>query len=82
MTYIRRPHNDHFQHHPQNPGGRGRKAPNKRFGLFGVSSQSDRRKLSIPLKNVSIQANVLDFLAQVEVTQQFVNLEDNPIETT
>ena len=78
---YRRPysHQDHF---PPSTSPAGRRKPNKRFGLFGVSTQSDRRKLSIPLKSVSIQANVVDFLAQVEVTQQFVNLEENPIETT
>ena len=34
----------------------------------------------VPLRNVRLDVNVVDFVSQVTITQEYVNCESNPIE--
>jgi len=45
-----------------------------------VSIDSDEVKGPVPLESVSIEASVVHAVAQVELTQVYVNKEDQPIE--
>ncbi len=40
------------------------------------------RPIPVPLKLVDLKVKVVDFVAQVEVTQEYVNREEKPIEAT
>jgi hypothetical protein len=74
-----------YQQHRAQPFGApaagGPKPLGNKCGLFGFNSYSQRR-FSIPLKNVAIRAHVVDFFARVEVTQEYVNNDRNPVEVT
>jgi hypothetical protein len=73
-----------YQQHRAPPFGApagGPKPLGNKCGLFGYNSYSQRR-FSIPLKNVAIRAHVVDFFARVEVTQEYVNNDRNPVEVT
>ena len=43
-------------------------------------SSSDDDAIPVPLKNVNISTRIIDFVAEVTVTQSYVNVETNPIE--
>ena len=77
-------HQQRYQQHRAQPFGApagGPKPLGNKCGLFGFNSYSQRR-FSIPLKNVAIRAHVVDFFARVEVTQEYVNNDRNPVEVT
>lgn len=49
-------------------------------GLVQFFQGSSQRQLPVPLKSVDVKATVVQAVAQVEVTQVYVNLEKQPIE--
>ena len=44
------------------------------------TSGNESSTLPVPLKNVQLDVKVVNFTAEVKVSQQFVNCEQNPIE--
>ena len=47
----------------------------------GLICQIDKNKtIPVPLKNVRLKTKVVDFVTQVEIYQEYVNSESNPIE--
>ena len=47
----------------------------------GLISQIDKNRTNpVPLKNVQLNTKVVDFITQVEIYQEYVNSESNPIE--
>ncbi|KAJ3340713.1 von Willebrand factor A domain-containing protein 5A [Gonapodya sp. JEL0774] len=49
-------------------------------GLYMVQSGTTVRSVAIPLHNVSVNAEILDCLASVTLSQTYVNEDPNPIE--
>ena len=48
------------------------------YGLICEIGQN--RTIPVPLKNVQMNAKVVDFIAQVEIYQEYINSESNPIQ--
>ena len=42
---------------------------------------SQDESIPVPLKNVNIKARIVDFISEIQVTQNYVNVEPTPIET-
>ena len=50
---------------------------NMKCGLFHIYHNLP---VPVPLRNVRLDVNVVDFVSQVTITQEYVNCESNPIE--
>ena len=65
-----------------------RKSSNSVCGLVFHHKSDDNEPIShdetipVPLKNVQIDAKIVDFISEIKVTQSYVNVEPNPIEAT
>lgn len=49
-------------------------------GLVSVVKEKENRNCPIPLISVDVSASVIHAVAQVELTQNYVNKEEHPIE--
>ena len=50
------------------------------FCRSGLVAEIHGQEVSVPLTGVSVQANIIDLVAEVSIEQRYVNKENNPIE--
>ena len=50
------------------------------FCRSGLVAETYGQEVSVPLTGVSVQANIIDLVAEVSIEQRYVNKENNPIE--
>ena len=50
------------------------------FHLSDLETSSHEDIVPVPLKNVDIESHIINFVAEINVTQSYVNVETNPIE--
>ena len=50
------------------------------FHLSDLNISSEDDLVPVPLQYVNIEANIVDFVSEITVTQSFLNVEGNPIE--